>query len=140
MSPFAEALRQMLDGATDYTRMEWVEYLFTQVIGERGWKEKQLKKIESWLEDKELPRPHDLGMIWLLLLERYAEMSTAARAAFLAVAHRRATEVSPLGNRMLPTIWEYMNRLMFDPLNSRLAKLSPDEQGKLLEELYPETV
>lgn len=138
MSPFAEALKRLLNDTIDYTREDWVEYLFVLVVGERDYKRKRLNLIESWLRDEALPSPSQLYMIWLVTSERYTSPATGpSTEAFRQMANRRATEVSPLGNRMLPTVWEYMKRPIFCELSSKLAKLSPEEKGKLLETIYP---
>ena len=136
MSLFADTLRALM-GCIDYSREDWLEYLFIRVIGETDFRKKHLKRMDAWLADDALPRPHDLNMVWLLAKDRYAKESVAEREAFHRMALMRATEVSPLGNQMLPCVWVYMRRLAFDALTSRLAKLNQQERGALLEKIYP---
>ncbi len=138
MSPFAEALRRLLDETNLFNRQEWVQLLFGGVVGNKEYLPKKIALIESWTRDEQIPGAMDLNMMWLTL-EQASDVPRKPLEPFRALMKRRATEVSPLGNRMLPTVWEYMKSPASCELSSRLAKLSPKDQGKLLEELYPET-
>jgi hypothetical protein len=124
MSPFASALKDLLDNNGAYDRSDWSYILDTP-----------LEQIESWVEDTTCPRPHHLGMIFTCV-DRASDTNKEVSAKFKAVCQERSTLVSPFGKRMLPTVWEYFNRPAISELSSKLAKLRPDQQEKMLEEMY----
>jgi hypothetical protein len=123
-SQFAIALIGLLDRTNLFERYEWAELLS---VSEPA--------ISQWVGDKTIPRPENLYMI-VATIQQSSGVPEAPLAIFKTMAQRIATEVSPHGKRMLPTVWEYMMRPAFSELASRLAKLSPAEQEKLLEETY----
>ncbi len=125
MSPFAEALKSLLDDSGVFDRKDWAYLCGVKQI-----------KIDDWLADTSIPRPHDLNMI-VITIERSSDMKKEPLEKFIEVTQRRATEVSPHGARMLPTVCEYMKRPAFNELSSQLAKLEPQEQAKLLLRIYP---
>ena len=127
-SPFAAALESAFDDTGLFTRKEWAKFLGVKEVS-----------ISDWVNDRNLPRPSHLSTM-LLTLEGSSDVKEAPLEAFKAMAARPATEVSPHGKRMLPTVMEYAKRPVFSALSSALAKLSPDEQGELLSGIYAEGV
>jgi hypothetical protein len=125
-SLFAETLKGLFDETNLFDRKDWSEFL--------GSSE---QKIQNWLEDREIPRPDHLFMI-IEVLKNSDGVRREPIKRFETVSTQRATEVSPFGKLMLPTVKEYMERPAFSDLSSQLAKLSSEDQGKLLLELYPE--
>ena len=125
-SPFAEALEGLIDDTRLYSRREWAKLL--------GIKE---PAISQWLSEETIPRASNLNLIFVTV-ERASDAEKAPLEAFRRMAQRPATEVSPKnGRRMLPNVWAYMKRPIFDELSNKLAKLSPAEQERLLEERFP---
>lgn len=123
-SIFALAIKALLDETNLFNRREWAEFL--------GVSE---PAISQWVGDKTIPRP-DLLYMMVDVLEHSTDVPEAPLKAFQAMAQQAATEVSPHGKRMLPTVWAYMTRPAFSELSSTLAKLSPEEQAKLLFEKH----
>ena len=124
-SLFSQSIRGLLDATDLYNRREWSTLL--------GVSE---PAISQWLSDKTIPRADNLHMI-VVTLEQSSRIPEMPVAEFRAMAHRPAIEVSPHGARMLPTVWEYMTRPASSELSSRLVKLAPTEQVRLLEAVYP---
>src|SRR5262245_7245575 len=125
-SPFAQALSALFFETNCFNRDQWVDFLGTTRA-----------KIAEWLSDKSLPRPDQLWMA-IQALKRTSDILVEPVEAFEVMAAKRATEVSPLGEQMLPTVQEYMSRIAFSELANRLAKLDPEDRVKLLKDLYPE--
>ncbi len=126
-SLFAMCLRAMLFDTNMFTETEWGQFFHVRP-----------GKIADWCFDRDIPRPYNLSML-VLTIERSSDTLKAPLYDWQEMEQMRATKVSPFGARMLPTVHEYRSRLIFDDLNSQLAKLKPTEQAKLLLELYPET-
>lgn len=122
---FASALKGLLDDTGLFERREWAKVLGVKVAA-----------IEDWLAERSIPRSSQLNML-VTVLEHSSGIPPEPLHVFAQMAALRATLVSPFGSRMLPTVGEYMKRPIFSELSSRLAKLSAEEQGRLLEELYP---
>jgi hypothetical protein len=127
MSPFATALKSLLDDTNLFNRKEWGQVLFLN---------KGEEKIEQWLKDEDIPRAHSIHML-ITVLEHSSDVPQEPVDKFMEMAQLRATDVSPHGARMLPTVKEYTYRLTFCELSNKLAKLDKEEQAKLLLELYP---
>lgn len=119
-SLFAAALKNLLDDTTLYDRAEWADYL---LISEAA--------ISQWLHDKTVPRPDLLYMIYDTLAMTDG-VPREPLAAFELVAKRPATEVSPLGSRMTPTVWEYMMTTSYGAIGQRLRKLDREGQINML--------
>jgi hypothetical protein len=129
MSLFAVSLKNIFDNSGFYDSIEdWKYYLGCD----------QRYKYDEWLMDKSLPRSSDLNMIWTIYeCGIYNIPNPEPFKEFEKLLHVRATEISPLGAQMLPTVYEYMKRPTFCELSDILAKLTFAEQGKLLLEMYP---
>lgn len=125
-SPFALAIAKLLDETNLFNRREWAEFLGVSPPA-----------ISQWVGDKTIPRPDTLYMI-LDILQQSTDVPEGPIKSFKALAQRRATEVSPHGKRMLPSVWAYMMRPAFSELSSRLAKLSPADQERVLAEKFPQ--
>lgn len=123
---FVDALRSLLDDTDLFERKDWAKFL--------GVSE---EKINTWLSEEDIPRPFCLSMIFLAL-KNSSDVKKEPLKRFSEMAKLRSTTVSKLGKRMLPSVTEYMDRPIFSELSNRLAKLKPEEQEQLLEELYPE--
>lgn len=126
MSEFANILKRVLEETELFTLAEW-----SQLLGVR------LQKLESWLSDTEIPAAYNLNMMYITL-ENSSNIPEAPLVAFKEMINKRATLVSPHGARMLPTVYEYMKRPVFDELSSALAKLDHASQTKLLLARFPE--
>jgi hypothetical protein len=124
-SAFALSLTELLDNTNLFDRREWSEVL--------GVTE---PAISQWVGDKTIPRPDNLHMI-VITLERSSGVNRAPLRSFKSMAQLKATEVSPHGKRMLPSVWEYMMRPAFSELSGKLAKLPIAEQERLLDEMFP---
>jgi hypothetical protein len=125
MSEFATALKSLFDDTDYFRREEWAQFLCVP-----------LSRLETWLKDEDIPRPMNLSMIVTCLQESVVATQEPLKN-FLEMASKRATEASPHGSRMLPTVKEYYSRLISSDESSVLAKMSPDQQVKHLEEKYP---
>jgi len=136
MSLFTEALRDLLDETNLFTRKEWAEFLFVKVIGGPP-RESGEERINKWLTEEGLPRSSDLSMI-CIALEESSDVTKEPLEKFKQMANIPARKVSKFGKRMLPTVWEYMNRPLFCDLSNRLAKLTFAEQEQLLDAEFPE--
>jgi energy-coupling factor transporter ATP-binding protein EcfA2 len=124
-SPFAEALTGLLDNTQLFQRREWASLL--------GIKE---SAISQWLSEETIPKATNLNMVFVTV-ERASDADKGPLETFRQMATLPALEASPRnGKRMLPTVWEYMKRPVFDQLSSELAKLTPAEQEQLLEERF----
>ncbi len=125
-SPFAEALEGLLDATELYTRREWAKLL--------GIKD---SAISQWLSEETIPRASNLNMIYVTV-EKASDAAKEPLEVFRKMAaDLPALEASPKnGRRMLPNVWAYMKRPVFDKLSNELAKLSPAEQEKLLEDRF----
>ena len=126
MSIFAKALANLLDNTNLFTRREWAK--FAGVTED---------KIEGWLKDEDIPRPYTLSLI-TLCLKNCSDVNQSPVIEFEKISELRSTLVSPYGDRMLPTIKEYYSRPIFSDISSKLAKLTLEEQGNFLLEMYPE--
>jgi tetratricopeptide (TPR) repeat protein/transcriptional regulator with XRE-family HTH domain len=122
LSPFAQAVRRLLDDTAYFTRPEWARFLGVSPPA-----------LSQWVNDKTLPRA-DLLRVILDVLRSSADIPPEPLAEFDRIASRPAQEVSPLGRRMLPTVNEYLNRSTFVRLGNELRKLLPEQQQRVLAE------
>lgn len=98
-SIFAKSLSGLIDGIDLWKRSEWEE-----IVGiEEG-------VISQWLSDKSIPNPRELFGIFDSVTTSDAADREEVRF-FNHVINLPATEVSPHGELMLPTVREYMERL-----------------------------
>jgi hypothetical protein len=126
MSLFARALESLLKDTGLFTQREWAKLL--------GIKD---SAITQWLNEETIPRASNLNMVFVTV-EQAADAKRGPLEAFRTMADMPAVKASPKnGARMLPSVWAYMKRPVLDELSSKLAKLSPEAQEKLLRENFP---
>jgi hypothetical protein len=152
MSEFSKALKDLLDDTNLFNRTEWSYFLFGF-----NFKAKGIETIQNWIDDKDIPRPMNLTMIIINLSSTSVadfvtsgiqmaikgnqpnlDLGCKELKAFGEMAKKRATDVSPFGKRMLPTVAEYMSRATFSEMSSKLAKMTHEQQEKFLMEQYPD--
>lgn len=126
-SPFAETLKSLLDETNLFDRAGWADYLLISAAA-----------ISQWLHDKTVPRPDLLYMIHDTLTMSDG-VSPQQLRAFKTMAERPATDVSPLGSRMTPTVWEYMMATSYRTIGQRLQKLDREGQMKMLRDASMES-
>jgi transcriptional regulator with XRE-family HTH domain len=122
LSPFARAIRRLLDDTDYFTRSEWARFLGVSTSA-----------LSQWANDKTVPRA-DLLRIILDVLRSSAGVPPEPLADFDQIARRPAHEVSPLGSRMLPTISDYLGRSTFLRLGNELRGLTAKQQQRVLAE------
>jgi hypothetical protein len=106
----------------------------TGLLDRRGWSivlGVSESAISQWVGGKTIPRPIHLKMV-LATLKRSTNVPLEPLRDFEIMARKPATNVSPLGGRMLPTVAEYMSRPINSDLSRTLAKLSPERQEEHL--------
>lgn len=119
LSRFATALRALLDSGV-LRRVEWAEVL--------GVTE---SAISQWVNDSAIPQPKHLrAIIGTILADR--RVPSEPLEAFERLAQQPATEVSPNGDRMLPTIEQYMVRPVREGFLRSLEILPPHVQEQVL--------
>lgn len=121
-SSFASALADLLDRTTLFTRAEWARFL--------GVSE---PAISQWVNDKTIPRADVLSGI-LDVLRNSSDVPGAPLEAFDVVAGRPAASVSPLGQRMLPSVADYMREGTFEQLGRGLRELPTAQRIAVLTE------
>jgi hypothetical protein len=119
MSKFSAALKGLLDDTNLFSREDWAEVLGIPSL-----------MIEMWVQDKAVPPGNYLNML-VKTLETSLGTPEEPLEVFRSMALLRATEVSPLGMRMLPTVMEYMNR-PFPETVRKLEPLSSPRSGVLI--------
>jgi hypothetical protein len=123
-SLFANALTHLLDDTDLFDRADWADVLSVSTAA-----------ISQWVNDKTIPQPDYLYTIYEMV--KGSDLpSEEPLINFREIAKLPAYEVSPHGRRMLPNIWSYMTRPVFDDLSKKLARLAPEEQEHLLESIY----
>jgi hypothetical protein len=95
-SLFARTLEAMLDSCFDA-----LSYRLTWCARWAGVRESVLVR---WFNDEDIPSPHQLAALYCLAELRGGESLEAFRAVML----RPSAEVSPWGERMAPTVWDYL--------------------------------
>ena len=115
-SPFAVALKGLLDDTDFFTRDQWLTFI--------GCPKENV--IDLWLSDKALPYADRLYMI-VDLLEMRA-VPQAPVKAFKDLYERPASEISPLGEKMGATLSDYMNDRSLSRLGATLKALPASEQ------------
>jgi len=97
LSPFALALTRLLDETSYFeSRSEWARFLGVTTSA-----------LSQWVHDRTVPRADLLRMI-LDALRSSTGVPKDVLDAFDDVAARPARDVSPLGERMAPTVREYL--------------------------------
>lgn len=121
-SKFALALRALLDETGYFSRDDWSSVLGVSEAA-----------ISQWVTDRTLPRADLLRQI-LDILRHVESVPRGLLTRFDEVAGRSAVEVSPLGQRMMPSVAEYMSRSNLASLGRELRKLPIAQQRATLEE------
>lgn len=117
-SRFAAVLREIFDGPGFLSRDDWAKILFVTPSA-----------ISQWLADKTVPRAPTLRTI-VRMARRYSPADAQQR--FDAVADEPAERVSPVGERMAPTIAHYMVEPIRNGFLELLATLKPKSQEVVL--------
>ncbi|MES3005206.1 MAG: hypothetical protein V4690_03830 [Patescibacteria group bacterium] len=118
-SPFAVALKKLLDETQYFSRPQWARFLSVPE-----------EKIEDWVSDRALPVSHIMKVIVEIL-----EATTGTKKAlkdFEEMSSMSSTEVSPFGEFMSPTVQEYLNVSLFVSYPERLRTLSPEQKVRVL--------
>ena len=97
-SLFAQSLKGLMDETDLFTRPEWAKLL--SVITEED--------LENWVSDRSIPMKANLFVLVNTVLWSDVK-NEEPLAAFDRIKDLPATEVSPLGRFMRPSIAEYMN-------------------------------
>lgn len=119
LSHFATALRALLDSGV-LRRVEWAEVLGVTASA-----------ISQWVNDSAIPQPQHLrAIIGTLLADR--RVPAEPLEAFERLVQQPATEVSPNGDRMLPTIEQYMVKPLREGFLRSLEILPPHVQEQVL--------
>lgn len=120
-STFARTLSQLLDETGFYSRSEWASFLGISTSA-----------ISQWVHDKTVPRADLLRMILDVLQTRGGVAAASALRRFEQLEKKSATEISPLGVRMAPTLRSYLDSYTFAKLGQKLRGLQPDQQIDVL--------
>jgi hypothetical protein len=120
ISRFGSMLRKLLDDTSVLRRAEWAQILGVSEAA-----------ISQWVNDQVLPRPENLRAIYTTL---FADRRVADEIleAFNALAGEPASQLSPHGDRMSPTVAHYMLRPLRDGFLRTLDTLPPSAQEQLL--------
>ncbi len=121
LSPFATTLTRLLDETEFYTRAEWARFLGVTPSA-----------LSQWVNDRTVPRADLLRMIVDLLRARGGEKAASIVTEFEDLVEKPATDVSPLGSRMSPTIRQYLTKNSFVGLGWALRDLPIEEQERVL--------
>ena len=122
-SLFAAALARLFDETEFYTRPQWARFLGVPA-----------GSLQEWTQDLAAPRGDLLRMIIDILQSRGGTVAIEALSRFATIAERPATEISPLGELMLPTVSEYIHNYILLDSGKRLRCLSPGQQVKALKD------
>jgi hypothetical protein len=120
-SPFAKALARLLDETSYFSRAEWARLLGISTAA-----------ISQWVNDRTLPRADLLRMV-IETLRSDPEVVKGPITDFMKIAALPATDVSPLGARMMPSVRDYLEGSTLVRLGRELQKLSRPEQVRVLE-------
>ncbi len=119
-SPFALALKDLLDETNIFTRQEWARLLDVSTPA-----------ISQWVRDKTIPRAAALATIVSTVRSAVGTSNEALRA-FLAIAGLPAREVSPHGNRMAPTVMDYLLQQRVSGLLRAFRRLQAEHKPSYL--------
>ncbi|MBM0105019.1 hypothetical protein JM946_09675 [Steroidobacter sp. S1-65] len=122
ISPFAAALRGLLDRTGLFTRAEWARVLGISTAA-----------LSQWVNDRTLPRAELLRQI-VDIVRNADGVPPEPLADFEELSQQPADHVSPLGQRMLPNVSAYLRGGRLSQLGSELRKLTPSEQRSFLED------
>lgn len=121
-SLFARALASLLDDTSFFSRQEWARLLGVSTPA-----------ISQWVNDKTIPRADILGMM-LDVISSKASVPQEPILEFNRIAARPSRDVSPLGDRMAPTIESYIKNATFAGLGRELRGLSLKQKVLALRE------
>lgn len=121
-SPFADALRALLDDTGFLSRSGWAELLGISTAA-----------LSQWVNDKTLPRADLLRIIVEVLRSRGGAAAIAAIGQFETLMDRPAADISPVGARMGTDLRSYMARKSFLDFAHSLNGLDSDSQLHALE-------
>lgn len=96
---FVKAIKGLLDDTNLFTRTQWANLL-----------DVSNSEINRWLSEKDIPRSDHLTMIYSILTMQENKVPQEPISFFKEIANCPADKVSKYGNRMLPTVWEYMQK------------------------------
>ena len=96
---FVKAIKGLLDDTNTFTRPQWANLLDVSV-----------SEINRWLSHKEIPRSDHLTMIFSILEMHENKVPQEPISFFKEIANYPADKVSIHGEKMLPTVWEYMQK------------------------------
>lgn len=115
---FASSLRELVDHPKCFSRQEWAEILRVTPSA-----------ISQWLGDYTVPRASTLRSI-IDVAKRYC--GAEAIETFSLISSQPAESVSPLGNRMLPTVAHYLVEPIREGFLRVLGTISPKNQEIVL--------
>lgn len=119
-SKFARALVGLLDEAGVFKRSEWATYLGVSASA-----------ISQWVNDRTIPRADVLRRI-VDVVERSASAPSAPLESFRAMAERPASQVSPHGDRMAPSVARYLEETTYEAAMLELRGRPISEQVEAL--------
>jgi hypothetical protein len=119
-SPFAAALARLLDETNLLTRQQWAELLDVSPAA-----------ISQWVNDKTIPRAEVLRMI-IDALDDNSELQPAILGEFKAIMRSPATDVSPNGERMGPSVGHYLVKPLLEGFLRNLNSLTFESQEGIL--------
>lgn len=117
-SPFAEALRRLLEMPDGYSKTEWARLLGVTPSA-----------ISQWLGDQTVPRAFVLRALVDAVAWRFGP---AALDEFWELSDLPATQISPIGGRMSPTVRQYMVEPLVEGFQRLLRTLRPEAQEEVL--------
>lgn len=120
-SPLARSLSRMLQESGLYKLVEWGD-----ILGVRQ------SAISQWLHDKTLPRPEPLRMIQRVL-EEHTDVPVGILADFEELINQPATDISPHGSKMGPTLGHYLIKPDWEAFERCVRPLSPEDQQEVLQ-------
>ena len=96
-----------------------------------GFSELDVRSLQ-WVNDRTVPRADLLRIIVDLLRTRGGEKAATILAAFDEMAQMPATDISPLGSRMSPTVHQYLSASSFIGVGRALRGLWIEQQQRVL--------
>lgn len=122
-SAFARSIELLLE--TDLcTFSEWASRLFVEE-----------DVLHLWLNDHDIPTPLQLWRLFEQVCIAYTREHLSIKY-FFTISQIVATEVSPFGELMLPSVWIYMNRPPQSDVARALDGMTRDQQRRYLRQLY----
>lgn len=119
-SPFAKAVESLLDDTRLFSREAWAYVLHTTV-----------DTLSAWTTDELLPRGEALRQL-LDILDKVDGIPKEPLAQFDTIKNLPATDVSPLGKRMMPDIETYMKDATLMSLGRSIRGMTKVQQQIVL--------